>query len=301
VTIQGIHSWQDERRAHATATARAYATATTRAYAAATATVIKEKQFATATAVAPAAQATATAMVQADADRVAILNEQFGMNFVPVPGGTFRMGSPDGVGDDDEQPQHQVTVDDFWIGQTEVTNAQFRPFIEDGGYEDERWWTDAGWTWRNENNITAPSFWNDETRNGDNQPVVGVSWYEAVAYAHWLSNETGLAVRLPTEAEWERAARGDDGRIYPWGDQEPHAQLLNYSGSDIDHTTAVGSYPDGASPYGALDMTGNVYEWTHSLYMEYPYVDDDGRTARRRVELCGLLHTRRLSRQRRPR
>jgi formylglycine-generating enzyme required for sulfatase activity len=185
--------------------------------------------------------------------------------FVYVPAGTFMMGSPAGVGYDDERPAHEVTLAAYWIGQTEVTNAQYRRFVAAGGYTQETLWTPAGCQWRRENNITEPLYWDDTQWNGDNYPVVGVSWYEASAFATWLSQETGLTVRLPSEAEWERAARGEDGRTYPWGDESPSAQLLNYNGN-LGRTSAVGSYPDGVSPYGALDMAGNVWEWVDDWY-----------------------------------
>jgi formylglycine-generating enzyme required for sulfatase activity len=107
-------------------------------------------------------------------------------------------------------------------------------------------------------------------------PVVYVSWDDAVAYAAWLAQTTGQPWRLPSEAEWEKAARGTDGRIYPWGDTFDKARA-NTSESGIKTTTAVGSYPSGSSPYGAQDMAGNVWEWTHSLFKSYPYIPNDGR------------------------
>jgi formylglycine-generating enzyme required for sulfatase activity len=200
----------------------------------------------------------------------------YGLTFVFVPGGSFKMGSLEGQGSDDERPQHDVTVDAYWIGQTEVTNAQYRYFVEAGGYDEPKWWTAAGWQWREENKRTEPGYWQDPKWNGAKQPVVGVNWYEAVAYTRWLSNETGLTIRLPTEAEWERAARGDDGRIYPWGNEAPTDQLLNYNGK-VGRTTTVGSYPAGVSTYGALNLAGNVWEWTRSKYLAYPYNSNDGR------------------------
>ncbi|MEZ4614724.1 MAG: SUMF1/EgtB/PvdO family nonheme iron enzyme [Caldilineaceae bacterium] len=185
------------------------------------------------------------------------------MQFVPVSAGEFLMGSPDGIGDDNEHPQVKITTDAYWIGLTEVTNAQYKHFIDDNGYNIKEWWTEAGWAWRIENNIIKPAFWGDAKWDSPNQPVVGVSWYEATAYTVWLSNETDLEIRLPTEAEWERAARGSTGQSYPWGNDAPTGQLLNYN-RDIGQTTNVGSYPNGASPYGAFDMAGNVWEWTAS-------------------------------------
>jgi formylglycine-generating enzyme required for sulfatase activity len=213
------------------------------------------------------APATATAMaalviptMEAIAPALLPLVEHFGLPFVYVPAGTFIMGSPADVGYDNEHPEHPVTLDAFWISQTEITNAQFRPFLEAGGYANRELWTESGWAWRTENTITEPRSWNSAKWNQDNLPVVGVNWFEASAYATWLAQETNVTVRLPTEAEWERAACGTDGRTYPWGEAAPHAKLLNYNGN-IGRTTAVGSYPDGVSPVGALDMAGNVLEW----------------------------------------
>jgi formylglycine-generating enzyme required for sulfatase activity len=121
---------------------------------------------------------------------------------------------------------------------------------------------------------TQPYSWNDKQWNGDAQPVVGITWYEAAAYCRWLSVQTGDNYRLPSEAEWEKAARGTDGRIYPWGNQSPDETRANF---EFGHTMPVESYPAGASPYGVLDMAGNVLEWTRSKYRAYPYAPNDGR------------------------
>lgn len=209
------------------------------------------------------------------------------MIFVYVPTGEFLLGSPAGEGNKAEHPQSTIPVDAFWIGQTEVTNVQFREFVDAGGYSEQSWWTDAGWEWLQTNsnitwwewfqgnsNITKPRYWDNGNYiefNGDNQPVIGVSWYEAVAYTKWLSKQVGETVRLPTEAEWEKAATWDlEGarkHTYPWGNEPPTAQLLNYNGN-VGHTRNVGTYPDGKSPYGAFDMAGNVWEWTATEWLE---------------------------------
>jgi formylglycine-generating enzyme required for sulfatase activity len=200
------------------------------------------------------------------------------MEFVEVPAGPFLMGSSDDDpdADGDEKPQHELTLPTYYIGRTEVTNAQYRPFVEGDGYTNPAYWSDDGWAWREENNRTQPTYWNDSDWNDDEQPVNRVSWYECMAYARWLSAQTGDDYRLPTEAEWEKAARGTEGLRYPWGNQEPTDDLTNFNRT-VGRTTAVGNYPAGASPYGALDMAGNVWEWTRSVYQDYPYDPDDGR------------------------
>jgi len=191
-----------------------------------------------------------------------------------------------------EKGVFEVHVAEFAIGKYPVTNAQFACFIEAGGYGERRYWTEAGWAWKEENEVTRPRFWDDVRFNGPNRPVVGVSWYEAVAYCNWLTErwrEEGVigpdeVVRLPTEAEWEKAARGTDGRIWPWGNEWDTGKC-NSGENEIDTTTPVGVYPAGASPYGVLDMVGNVWEWCSTLWGEdwrkpdygYPYRPDDGR------------------------
>jgi formylglycine-generating enzyme required for sulfatase activity len=199
------------------------------------------------------------------------------MEFVEVPAGPFLMGSSDDdeLADDDEKPQHELTLDTYWIGKTEVTNAQFRPFVAGDGYRNRDYWTDAGWRWREEEGIVQPEYWDDPKWNGDDYPVVRISWFEAVAYARWVSAQTGEELRLPTEAEWEKAARGPDGLIWPWGNTWKEG-LCNSKEAGIGKTTLVGNYPKGASPYGALDMAGNVWEWTATKWQkDYPYQIED--------------------------
>ncbi len=156
-----------------------------------------------------------------------------------------------------------------------MTNAQFRPFVEGDGYTNPTYWTAAGWTWRQAEKITQPVYWNDATWDGPDYPVVGVNWFEAVDYCRWLSKQTGIEFRLPSEAEWEKAARGTDGQIYPWGNTWD-AKRANSLESGIGKTTPVGTYPNGASPYGALDMAGNVWEWCVTQWPKpYPYQLED--------------------------
>ena len=169
-------------------------------------------------------------------------SNQDGMEMVAVPAGEFQMGSK--AGDRDQKPVHTVYLDAYWIDKTEVTNAMYAQCVASGKCQ-------------------APKYTKDSTSNAENQPVVGVSWSNAITYCTWAGR------RLPSEAEWEKAARGTDGRIYPWGNQDPDNTLLNYNGEQ-GSTTPVGQFPEGASPYGALDMAGNAWEWVNDWYGEYP-------------------------------
>lgn len=216
------------------------------------------------------------------------------IDMVQVPPGCFMMGSETGAS---EMPVHEQCFDAlFWIGQTEVTNAQYAEFISADGYNEQRYWTDAGWAWKVEDNVTAPENYDGFTDG--NQPRVGVSWYEAVAYTHWLTEQLRASgaigqdeeIRLPTESEWEYAARGPNSLTYPWGNDFDGTRLnfcdtnctIDWRDTSVDDgygdvTAPVGSYPLGASWVGALDMSGNVWEWGLSGYAEYPYVGTDGR------------------------
>src|SRR5262245_39651560 len=168
---------------------------------------------------------------------------------VLVPAGEFVMGSDDVEADSDERPAGPVFVAAFRIDQVEVTNGRYRRCVEAG-----------------ECTVPTASALDDPTR-GDH-PVVVVSWRQAVTYCRWAGK------RLPTEAEWEKAARGVDGRVYPWGDR------LDAGRANVGYTpgtAAVGHHAAGASPYGVLDMAGNVWEWTSSLSRSYPYDAGDGR------------------------
>jgi len=177
-----------------------------------------------------------------------------------------------------EQPQHTVSLRSFYISKYPVTVEQYRVFIKAGGYQQNRYWTDAGWSWRESEARINPEYWDDVQWTGEaDLPVVGVSWYEVVAYCRWLSTETGRLYWLPTEAEWEKAARGTDGRLYPWGD-EFAARLCNTRVSGHNRTVSVLNYiSEGESPYGCADMAGNASEWTLSQFRPYPYSGQDGR------------------------
>jgi formylglycine-generating enzyme required for sulfatase activity len=202
------------------------------------------------------------------------------------------MGSPasDTLAGPNEKPQHQLYIPySYWIGRYPVTVGEYRAFIEAGCYEKRRYWTTLGWLWRLRKNTQTPKFWGATKWAGDDrQPVVGVSWHEAVAYCRWLSAITERAYALPSEAEWEKAARGgvtlpdgrpnlNPGRLWPWGDDAPDSSRANF-GEDVRGTTPVGAYaPSDESPFGCTDMAGNVWEWTRSLKRAYPYRLGDGR------------------------
>jgi formylglycine-generating enzyme required for sulfatase activity len=173
-----------------------------------------------------------------------------------VPPGPFVMGA------EDERGGTRIVRlgEGFFIGRYPVTNAQYQRFVEARGYEEREYWKDEGWQWKQREGWTEPRFWDDPEWNQPDQPVVGVSWYEAEAYARWAGG------RLPIEQEWEKAARGIDGRQYPWGDGFDPGRC-NTDESDIKKTTPVGKYsPDGDSPYGLADMAGNVWEWCTDWY-----------------------------------
>jgi formylglycine-generating enzyme required for sulfatase activity len=179
-----------------------------------------------------------------------------------------------------ETPYHQVTLPDYWIGKYPVTNREYQAFIEDGGYQTRAYWTEAEWERKGDRTQPEPEPKGWGKKSEDPQlPVVWVIWYEAMAYCRWLSEVTGKQYRLPCEAEWEKAARGMDGRIWPWGDEWDPGKCNTFEKAP--HTTTpVGSYsPQGDSPYGCADMAGNVWEWTSSLLKDYPYRADDGREA----------------------
>ncbi len=201
---------------------------------------------------------------------------------VEFPGGLFTIGKPEGKAEySNEENDQPSTIAPFAIARYPVTNAQYALFIDDDGYNaDAPWWDAAGREWLRQSGRTAPSHWNDErfgiTR--PNHPVVDVTWYEATAFCRWLTQylSDGFEYCLPSEAEWEYAARGTTRRTYAWGDEEPDGERANCNGI-YNGTTAVGCFPGGATPEGVYDMTGNVWEWTRSEYRLYPYNPHDGR------------------------
>jgi len=198
--------------------------------------------------------------------------DDLGMDQVWVPAGTFLMGTADTSGLDrpvwaarelqSEQPQHEVEITSgYWIDTYEVTNAAYRAFVEDGGYDEETYWSDEGWAWLQEQDEERPVACVEEIPD---HPRVCVTWYEAQAYARWRGG------RLPTEAEWEYAARGPESRIYPWGDRfdATKANVVDSSG-----LVPVGSYPEGVSWVGAHDMSGNAMEWVQD-WLDFDYYEE---------------------------
>ena len=152
-----------------------------------------------------------------------------------------------------ETPKHSVYLADYQLAKTLVTNRQYKAFADATGYP-------------------APPHWQKGKipAGKEEHPVVNVSWHDAVAFCTWAG------LRLPNEAEWEKGARGMDGRVYPWGNEAPDDKHCNLN-MNMKDTTPVGIYPMGASPHGLLDLAGNVWEWTSSLRFDYPYRAHDGR------------------------
>jgi formylglycine-generating enzyme required for sulfatase activity len=209
-------------------------------------------------------------------EKAAPARQPFEPEMVLIPAGQFLMGSDPSVDKDakgNEQPQHILSLPDYYLARTPVTNAEYAAFVQATGHRQPQHWKAL---FRKGGN---------PPRGKEDHPVVYVSWHDAVAYCRWLAQVTGRPYRLPCEAEWEKGARGSDGRIYPWGNQWDAKRCNSREGGRGDTTTPVGAYPQGASPYGLLDMAGNVWEWTRSLWGEdreepsfrYPYHPADGR------------------------
>jgi len=171
-----------------------------------------------------------------------------------------------------EQPAHDLTLSGYWMAKHPVTVGEYRRFIEKAGYTTERYWTPAGWEWRAASSRMLPDHWDQSPwSNDDRLPVVGVSWFEAAAFCEWLSAHADRAIRLPSEAEWEKAARGSDARLYPWGDVFD-ALSCNTRTSGIGRTIPVDEVPtSGDSIYGISGLIGNVSEWTASRFEPYPF------------------------------
>ena len=196
-----------------------------------------------------------------------MLSDKDGMTLVYVPAGEFTMGNKAEKGVAIckssglscslgwfmyQEPPHKVYLDAFWVDQTEVTNAMYAACVKTGKCNVP----DSNKSYTRENYYGNSEF--------DNYPVIFVTWEDAKAYCAWSGR------RLPTEAEWEKAARGTDERMYPWGNDPPNNDLVNYRHIRLD-TIAVGSIPKGVSPYGTLDTSGNVWEWVNDWYEETYY------------------------------
>lgn len=178
--------------------------------------------------------------------------DELGIALIHVPAGEFLMGSPDGEGYDDEHPQHKRKVKAFDLMDTHVTHAAYLKFCEETGHR-------------------KPFFADNENLNRPNQPVVGVDYYDCVAFAEWLSKKTGRKFRLPTEVELEYAAKGSEGRKYAWGNEEPTEEHACYWKQGRTGPDDVRSHPKGRSPLGFWDLAGNVWSWTSSEYVSDGY------------------------------
>jgi formylglycine-generating enzyme required for sulfatase activity len=192
-----------------------------------------------------------------------------------ISAGKFKLG---------ETGAEMVIEQNYRLARYPVTVAQYQAFVEGGGYEDDgspeaaarlgRWWTPEGLAWKRENEISGPENYAPVFQT-PNHPRVGVSWFEAVAFCRWLSEKTGQFIRLPREVEWERAARGPEGREYPWGGEKDLLPRCNMDETGIESTSAVGLFPLGDTPaegggeLGLADMAGNVWEWCQTKYRSF--------------------------------
>jgi formylglycine-generating enzyme required for sulfatase activity len=239
------------------------------------------------------------------------------IELLDVPAGSFLMGNDDKAKTflDNESPQHPYNVAyAYKIGRYPVTNAQFDAFVQAGGYKTPGYWQEAKshgyWRpgevqrrWYDEGKwveewVSAPADYGEPFTLA-NHPVVGVNWWEALAFTRWLTEQlraagklpAGWQVRLPSEAEWEKAARGDDGRDFPWlGKIDP--DRVNYNAAGIGATSAVGCFPGGASLDRVEELSGNVWEWTRSLYADYPYPAGGQALQQREALSAGDSHSR---------
>lgn len=218
-----------------------------------------------------------------------VTREELTPEFIEIPGSYVLIGNT-GTGDDAtapsgskeyELPQHLRYIGYFRISKYEVTRGEFRNFLESGAFDTRYFWSGAGWQWKQDNAVTAPWGWdftsfdgpNDHYVQSDLHPVVGINFYIAEAYCKWAG------LRLPSEQEWEKAARWDNGKplIYPWGNVRDPEKANTYNdsnpiggGQGKYRTTPVGAYPNDRSPYGVMDMAGNLSEYTSSGWKSYP-------------------------------
>lgn len=237
------------------------------------------------------------------------------LEWIELSAGSFVIGNevPETYIQQDEYPLHTVKVPRFCLSRYPITNAQYHPFVESGGYERRELWSEEGWLWRMGEDLdlssveenrdtwqlhlerrptarrTQPPFYGDARRGAASRPVT-VNWFEALAFTRWLqtmiqetrwwreraSELEGYCVQLPSEVEWERAARGNDVQRWPWGDEFDSARA-NTREAGLRQSSTVGMFPAGRNPAGLDDLAGNVFEWTRSLYRGYPYASTDGR------------------------
>jgi len=190
--------------------------------------------------------------IQLSGARLRLARERGGVELVRIPAGEFSMGG---------WAQHPISLETYYISKYPITNAQYKFFIEDEGYASPAHWTGGR---------EYPMLKKDH-------PVVGVSWQDARAYCDWLSRKTSRAFRLPTEAEWEKAAQGPDRRTYPWGDDWDKYRCTSAEIGNADTSEVGTDSPEGDSRFGVSDMAGNVWDWTSSLYRDLPYDPNDGR------------------------
>jgi iron(II)-dependent oxidoreductase len=219
-----------------------------------------------------------------------VVSDGYG-DYVYVPSGSFKMGDASGDGESRERPVHVVELDAFYIAKFETSNGEWKKFRDDPGYDEPRFWPEGRVVPRDQ----VP-YWSQANNHGggtpdsDHYPLLGVNWDSAVAYTNWLSAKTGKAYRLPSEAEWEKAARGTDQRRYPWGNAIDRSYANFVGAQPYDTGRPVGFY-DGsrrgdlqtrsnASPYGALDMAGNVMEWCHDWYSRDYYASSPRKNPR---------------------
>ncbi len=198
------------------------------------------------------------------------------VQFCHVPAGKVLLEAQDAGG-----VPASVSVPAFAIARTPITNAQFNVFHQAGGYHEGHFWSDEGWAARLRYRWDEPRYRSDPSWNGADRPVVGVSYYEAEAFCRFLSQQQEMTCLLPTESQWQRAAQGDDHREYPWGDDPPADYLCNWARSE-DQTTPVDRYELGASPYGVLDLSGNVWEWTRDVWLSDSAMSSERRQFRLR-------------------
>lgn len=222
------------------------------------------------------------------------------LNLLAVPAGTATLGMEQKIAErfinaygpewveffSRELPQHDVQIAAFTLSRYPVTNGLYEEFMADGGYDKPEYWTPEGWAWRLRTNRRQPLHWGSPRFAGENRPVVGVSWFEAMAFAHWAAIRTGRNIRLPNEAEWEWASRATNIKsLYPWGGAWDATRLNSGYRDDkiapVGSTTPVGQFsPEGDAPFGHADMLGQVWEWTNTSFRPYPYDPHDGREDR---------------------